>query len=223
MSQGAASSASSLGKNAGPPSSTTPKLRSCIVCRNRKVRCDKQSPCSNCRRANIACVFPPVDRPPRWARRLERLSNDTATSNPPAPQDTDAALGTVMERVQNLENLVKELRGQLEQAHPASSPPGDGSSGVNPLESSTQQNELSPATDTSRVHKQFGRLVLQDARCRRYVSSGFWSRVNDEVVRFFLVFALSSWLDSSLTFTIARWTEDGYPRPGRRRVRRLRG
>ena len=43
--------------------------------------------------------------------------------------------------------------------------------------------ETPPATDASAsgVQKQFGRLVLQGKSHSRYVSSGFWSRVNDEV------------------------------------------
>ena len=81
-------------------SARTPKLRSCVVCRSRKVRCDKLSPCSNCRRANVACVFPATERPPRWARRFDR-----------------PVTGEVMERIHYLENLVKDLTDQLEQAH----------------------------------------------------------------------------------------------------------
>jgi hypothetical protein len=94
-----------------------------------------------------------------------------------------------MDRLRNLENLVKELTGQLEQAHAATSSTGGGSSGVNSSGGSTQardaehQKDPSPATDTTSVHKQFGRLVLQDTSHSRYVSSGFWSRVSDEVSR----------------------------------------
>ena len=184
-----AASASGSERNPSSAPAPAPKLRSCVVCRNRKVRCDKQSPCSNCRRANMACVFPSTDRPPRWARRLERLTNNAAASNAPAPQDADPGVGKVMDRLRNLENLVKELSDQLEQAHAAASSAGGGSSGVNCPGSSTQdrdaehQRDTSPATNTSSVQKQFGRLVLQDASRSRYVSSGFWSRVNDEVSR----------------------------------------
>ncbi len=32
--------------------------RSCIVCHRRKVRCDKRSPCANCTRTGILCVYP---------------------------------------------------------------------------------------------------------------------------------------------------------------------
>jgi len=94
-----------------------------------------------------------------------------------------------MDRLRNLENLVKELSGQLEQAHAIASSTGDGSSEYNSPRRSTQdrdaedQRDTSPASNTSNVQKQFGRLVLQDTSRSRYVSSGFWSRVNDEVSR----------------------------------------
>jgi hypothetical protein len=163
----------------------TPKLRSCVTCRSRKVRCDKLSPCSNCRRANIACVFPSADRPPRWARRLERTN--TAASNAKETQGVDPNVGQVMERVRNLESLVKELSGQLEQANAAARSTAGGSSGVNSPGSSPhdrdadQQRDTSSTASTTGAQKQFGRMVIQDGSKSRYVSSGFWSRVNDEV------------------------------------------
>ncbi|KAI9040356.1 uncharacterized protein KD926_008313 [Aspergillus affinis] len=159
---------------------STPKLRSCIVCRARKVRCDKLSPCSNCRRANIACVVPSSHRSPRWARRLERVANDAAAQ--PEPATTQ-----VMERLRTLENLVKELRGQLEQANAAVARSGAGSSGVNSPEDLTHdhdvdhQRSLSGGTTQNDVQVRVGRLVVQDQDRTRYVSSGFWSRVNDEI------------------------------------------
>lgn len=173
------------------PRTSTPKRkqRSCVTCRSRKVRCDKQSPCSNCRRANIACVLGSADHPPRWARRLERWTNNAATSDPPASQDVDPNVGKVMDRLRNLEVLVKELSGQLEQAHAASKSVAGASSDFNSPANSTQErdaasqkDEISAAHD-SNVQKQFGRLVLQHAGDSRYVSSGFWSCINDEVSR----------------------------------------
>ncbi|KAH6976630.1 hypothetical protein EDB80DRAFT_739926 [Ilyonectria destructans] len=74
-------SAAEAEKSANPA-----KLRSCVVCRSRKVRCDKLSPYSNCRRANIPCVVPSNDRPPRWARRLERVANNAAVESSPPDQ-----------------------------------------------------------------------------------------------------------------------------------------
>lgn len=135
----------------------TTKRRSCVVCRSRKVRCDKQSPCSNCRRANIACTVPSNDRPPRWARRLAQ----------PAPED-------VMERLRTLEHLVKVLRGQLDEANARAS-----SAVVSSAAQSPGSSTHDPTGD--HVERQFGRLVLRDSNQSRYIGSGFWSRVNDEV------------------------------------------
>ncbi|KAJ5297503.1 hypothetical protein N7508_007752 [Penicillium antarcticum] len=163
------------GRNAAAP-----KPRSCVVCRSRKVRCDKRAPCSNCRRANIACVFPSSDRPPRWARRLDHFNG--ALSNPQASHEAGAIADEVMERLRTLESLVKDLTGQLEQAKSATG----GSSGVGSPESSTHAREsaqpphISPA-GAQDVQKTFGRLVLRNATQSRYISSGFWSRVNDEI------------------------------------------
>lgn len=176
---GAEKSASSSSSARTPAVAT--KLRSCVVCRSRKVRCDKQSPCSNCRRANIPCVLPATDRPPRWVRRLEHLPRPAATHN--AVPDLKKA----MDRLQVLEGLVSELRGQLEDARATTSSVGDTSSGAIDSRNSTQESDevqhitTMPASEASAVQKQFGRLVLQDSSHGRYVSSGFWSRVNDEV------------------------------------------
>ncbi|KAJ5116335.1 hypothetical protein N7456_000683 [Penicillium angulare] len=161
-----ASSPSSQNKaHAGAPARAV-KPRSCVICRSRKVRCDKLSPCSNCRRANIACIYPSADRPPRWARRLER-----------------PVTGEVMERLHHLEGLVKDLTGQLEQAHAAnrsaagsSNSPG---SSTHDHDGGYQGNMHSAGSGN--VQNKFGRLVLNDASKSRYVGSGFWSWVNDEL------------------------------------------
>ena len=171
------------------PASAAPKLRSCVVCRSRKVRCDKLSPCTNCRRANIQCVVPSNDRPPRWARRLERITNNAASVATPS-QAADPGAEQVMDRLRNLESLVKELSAQLEQANAAaqaSSKPGSSgttSSGMSPEEQgANHQTNSSSSNSTVNIQKHFGRLVLQDESGSRYVSSGFWSRVSDEVCR----------------------------------------
>ncbi|OOQ85049.1 hypothetical protein PEBR_31157 [Penicillium brasilianum] len=168
-------SGSSAEKNArspavkGEPLTSTPgagrtaKPRSCVVCRSRKVRCDKQSPCSNCRRANIACILPSTDRPPRWARRLVQ----------PAPED-------VMERIRTLENLVKDLSNQLEEANARVNSVGVSSAAQSPGSSSNNATSTS-VTYSDNVQNQFGRLVLRDSNQSRYIGSGFWSRVTDEL------------------------------------------
>lgn len=200
------------------PTPTAPqqptKLRSCAVCRRRKVRCDKASPCSNCRHADIPCTYPPDerDRPPRWARRYERLTNaDDVVA--PAEQQAPAAAASadpqdtvVLERLRTLEGLLKELSGQLKQANAhaataataaAASATADGGSRVSSMgrhspgsgapgagthdeRDADRGSGSSPSVTQSQagIQHQLGRMVLKDANRSRYVSSGFWTRVD---------------------------------------------
>lgn len=183
-------SASSPEKVATSPTSTgvaAPKLRSCVVCRSRKVRCNRQSPCSHCRRANIPCVYPSTDGPPRWARRLERLASNAAASAAPSPQSNEPDVGKVMERLRTLERLVRELSSQLEQAQIAARS-ADQTSAADSLPPDLTSNSQvhprehpAPASDGVGINEQFGRMVLQDSNRSRYVSSSFWSRIDEEV------------------------------------------
>lgn len=183
------------------------RLRSCLICRRRKVRCDKASPCSNCRRANVACVVPSDDRPPRWARRLDRLTHTAHVSDAAAeataarqlPQQgaehaaADPQAAVVMERLRNLEGLVRELGDQLEQANAAASSadggsasrvpsvgnsPGVGNAAGSHNRDADRGTRSSPAARGTGVQGQSGRMVLKDANRSRYVSSGFWTRVD---------------------------------------------
>jgi hypothetical protein len=94
-----------------------------------------------------------------------------------------------MDRLRNLEDLVKELKGQLAQAQAAASSTGSGPPAANSPDYPTQnldaehQGNSTSAPETNNLHTRFGRLVLQDASRTHYVSSGFWSRVDDEVGR----------------------------------------
>ncbi|CEJ56990.1 hypothetical protein PMG11_05700 [Penicillium brasilianum] len=51
----------------GLPSSAL-KPYSCVVCHKRKVRCNREEPCSNCAKASVECIY----RPPAPPRRRKR-------------------------------------------------------------------------------------------------------------------------------------------------------
>ncbi|KAF2760777.1 hypothetical protein EJ05DRAFT_242344 [Pseudovirgaria hyperparasitica] len=165
----------------GPPS----KTRSCVTCYTRKVRCNKESPCSNCRRAGVPCIFPSTERPVRWARRYERAGTGSASKHAES-EIADAATPQVLKRLKGLESLVKDLRGQLERANVAAG----SSTGSSPNESSprgsandggTNREAGVSGSDAGNLSDKFGRMVVKDARGGRYVSSGFWSRIYDEL------------------------------------------
>lgn len=177
--------------------------RSCVTCRRRKVRCDKQMPCSNCRRASIPCIFPAPGRAPRQQRPRD----------PNAPPKTSSQREVeLVKRLRKLEGIVEELSGQSEiepggrlpsatgSPDPSQSNPtgGDGPPLGRPMSggldtfvgagspcSRDNESVADNASETAKrreVQMTLGRLVLDDQRgTSRYVSSGFWSKLNDEV------------------------------------------
>jgi len=72
--------------------------RSCVTCRRRKVKCDKQMPCSNCTKAHSQCIFPAPGRAPRRPREGAK------------PVSEREAL--LLKRLRRLEGVVQELGGQ---------------------------------------------------------------------------------------------------------------
>lgn len=170
------------------------KPRSCATCRSRKVRCDKKSPCSNCRRAGIACVLPPTDKTPRWAYRIERHGNnapDAVGSRGSAGAGGGGGGGVtqVLSRLNSLEGLIKELSGQIELVSHSKAPSEASPGGGGAASSSSPAGEASPESadgggGVARSQKQFGRLVVDETRQSRYVGTGFWTRINDEVSPF---------------------------------------
>ncbi|KAI1734619.1 fungal-specific transcription factor domain-containing protein [Xylaria scruposa] len=63
---------------AAPPHPKPTKILACVHCQYRKIKCDRQQPCSNCIKAKIACK-PSIPAPPHKRRRpnqdlLERLA-----------------------------------------------------------------------------------------------------------------------------------------------------
>lgn len=88
------------------PAANALNPRSCVTCRRRKVRCDKRMPCSNCRRAQITCIFPAPGRAPRRPRPKD-------PNAPPKQPSTEREI-ELMKRLRKLEGIVEELSGQIE-------------------------------------------------------------------------------------------------------------
>jgi hypothetical protein len=164
---------------AEPPSSTS---RSCVTCRRRKVRCNKRSPCSNCTKAGINCIFPPPGRAPRKSKR---------------PADAE-----LLSRLRRLEGVIDHLRGSgntegaptSTKAPPSTTGSSTGRSEptVSTSASSESQNQAGGGrvcpfeeTDpkklaTNKFENEFGRLVIDEGRSR-YVSNRLWTSLGDEV------------------------------------------
>ncbi|KAL4983687.1 hypothetical protein BDW68DRAFT_29301 [Aspergillus falconensis] len=96
-------------------------LRSCTLCRQRKVKCDRQQPCSNCTKADTRCVFPPgLGRRPKRprkaveARLLAQLSRLESVVKRMEQQSPDATSGTVSEpRPDGRDSKIEQQFGRL--------------------------------------------------------------------------------------------------------------
>jgi len=173
-----------------PPSDAL-NPRSCVVCRKRKVRCDKHMPCGNCRKANIQCVFPAPGRAPRRPRPKD--------PNAPPKQASDREV-ELMKRLRKLEGIVEDLSGQIEVEtgkHPTSNDGSPVATADSALDAATRRVPQSDPGDASKekrrsldfgvssptigVRRDFGRLVVNDKGRTKYVSNAFWAKVNDEI------------------------------------------
>lgn len=130
---------------------------------------------------------------------MERVAHTAAASalaSAPVPSESSAPAGSgaehqqVLDRLRTLEGLVHELSNQLQQTQQTPqtadrSVPRAGSviptTEASPQELPHLRDSASPSSSAGSMPRDFGRLVLQDPHRSRYISSGFWSRVNDEV------------------------------------------
>lgn len=144
------------------PSDPLP-LRSCTFCRQRKVKCDRQKPCSNCLRANNDCSYP--------AGRGRAAKKSTQT--------LDARL---VDRLQKLENIIKQLTSHADATAnvlPSSSVTDRGSVSTPGGTRNNPSGVDNSAPDAS-IDQQLGRLIMDDSKSY-YVSNILWANLGNEV------------------------------------------
>ncbi|ETS75068.1 hypothetical protein PFICI_13552 [Pestalotiopsis fici W106-1] len=97
-------------------SNRAPSQLSCELCRDRKIKCDKQQPCSHCRTAGVACVAVHRLRLPR-GRHAARIRNAAALPSPASSpgngevHHTDETHEELKARIRRLERLVQSMSG----------------------------------------------------------------------------------------------------------------
>ncbi|CAG8091535.1 unnamed protein product [Penicillium olsonii] len=132
--------------------------RSCLRCHERKIRCDKKSPCGRCVRQNVACQYPGPSRVKR---------------QPPKKSTTDMAA-----RLEQLERSIAALvREQPSQANtlPTSQHPSDNSHNTKYIGALATPSTGSPATSTGRPEFQgFPDFLGKDGR---YINEPLLTRV----------------------------------------------
>lgn len=102
--QAAAAAVGRMESKEKSPRSSAPKVQlSCVMCRQRKVRCDKLSPCKNCERLGATCI--PVQR--------ARLPRGRSSQKKSADRPADTGTGSDLEsRVASMEQLLYQMTRQ---------------------------------------------------------------------------------------------------------------
>ena len=80
-----------------------PPVLSCENCRNRKVKCDRLDPCTNCVKSGVVCV--PVQR-----LRLARGRHVNSLRRATAAQGINLETKELTSRIRKLEELVTNMR-----------------------------------------------------------------------------------------------------------------
>lgn len=80
--------------------------RSCLECRRRKIRCDRDLPCSYCTKVGVECSYPDTEAPSSAQRRQR---SDMTT---PTMVEISAKLRALEAQVQQLEARLCEVEGQ---------------------------------------------------------------------------------------------------------------
>ncbi|PYH35581.1 Zn(II)2Cys6 transcription factor [Aspergillus neoniger CBS 115656] len=129
--------------------------RSCLRCHQRKVRCDKSSPCGACVRANVLCQYP---GPNRVKRRPPKVHNSDVIARLESLERSIAALA---------ENRSPHLQHEVTDGR-AVSAPGAGS---------PSSNEPSPTGTTAAAEPSHDGLLVEDGR---YINEQLLSQVLED-------------------------------------------
>lgn len=109
---------------------------SCVLCRRRKIRCNRESPCSNCVRSkNANCIYENLFSQPQQATELHSSISPiaavaapslTSKSSPRVASTTTASTAAGYQSSQDIEflkNKIKELEERLSQSNGTSQSP----------------------------------------------------------------------------------------------------
>ncbi|KAI0193256.1 fungal-specific transcription factor domain-containing protein [Xylaria flabelliformis] len=136
-------------------SSQPAHLRSCVLCRQRKVKCDRRQPCSNCLRAGANCVHPP--------------GAGRAAKRPRQAVDTK-----VLDRLSQLETTIRRLQQQAKDrdAEPQMS--------AECVEAQTRGIPVDDVIQGAEAATELGRLVVEESQSR-YVSNVIWADLTESI------------------------------------------
>lgn len=145
-----------------------PRNRSCAVCHRRKVRCDKNFPCSQCVRSGFECSYPPAGPPARRAKKT--TINDVAS------------------RISQMEKVIEAFQAGQDVSPQPTAPAGSVASANSvPTPASTSTDAgTSERAASLQIKERSSRegLLLNKGTRSHYVNEVLFSRVIEQVKAF---------------------------------------
>ncbi|KAJ4398816.1 hypothetical protein N0V85_006187 [Neurospora sp. IMI 360204] len=153
---------------------------SCTTCREKKLKCNRQSPCDQCIKRNVAatCNFIPYaqnePRPSPSASGPTPASQSAGSRNRRGPlQDmTEAA------RLRHLEHMVQVLKAQMRREESGGADVPASSSAISPVPPSPSVQETQPDAESTAPAKGTAGAMADQTR---YVEVIHWEAVLDEI------------------------------------------
>jgi hypothetical protein len=130
--------------------------RSCVRCHQRKIRCDRATPCMSCTQSNAPCVYP---GPERVKRRSQKATRANAV---PSLDADEPAVPSGPETDQALPSSSSHRTGQAQSL-------------PNELAAPEHSQDIPPESDHS------GGFLLKEGSSSRYINEFTFSRVLDKV------------------------------------------
>jgi hypothetical protein len=164
-------SSSNEGSGRSPTGNAEPCV-SCVTCKKRKVKCDKNVPCANCARRHIECIY---------------LTTEKKRTRGPGKHRAGERLEQMTSRVAQLEQVLGKLQSRNigEGQSPGQDNPRENLESVSVGQQESQGGK-STKTDGFRTgegeeeNRSTSRLLVKGGKSQ-YIRNKFWASINEEV------------------------------------------
>ncbi|KAM5485537.1 hypothetical protein McanCB56680_001837 [Microsporum canis] len=137
------------------------KPYACVLCQQRKVECDRQSPCSGCRKYEVNCIY---RAPPAPKRRKRRSPEDTLLARLRKYEELLTGLGVDV-------NKIDEYKPNSPSA--VSETPG-------PSYTPGNNYRAEPPGEETELNNQFGRMIIGDGKSQ-LLENSLWVNLSSEI------------------------------------------
>lgn len=138
-------------------------LLSCMKCRQRKVKCSRVQPCTNCQNSNAECIFPVQRHLPTKTRKARSQKIE------------------LIQRLSQFESFLEKYESSGRELVQRSDPQQEDSTSQPANSFSSTAPGPGPAKVEPSLNIEERPSDLGNGSMHRYISSDFWSSLSDQV------------------------------------------